>query len=201
MRAQERNRPPRAEDRLARRLIEQHVRLPDRQAARLDREIAAPIERDDDWRGRAGLLRSVPGVGPGTAAVLVAELPELGAAGAKQSRPWPGWPRTPTTPARPAAAAGVAGGRAGVRAGAVHGGRHGPPVQPGRPGVRRPARGRRQAVQGRDHRLHAEAAGDAERAREVRADHGRTDAHKALDDNTGRFAGAQDDNGGRSLRE
>src|SRR5436305_1369626 len=36
------------------------------------------IENDDDWRGKAQLLQSVPGVGPVVASTLVAELPELG---------------------------------------------------------------------------------------------------------------------------
>lgn len=45
---------------------------------KLDAEIARLIEADDDWRNKAELLQSVPGVGPGTSASLVAELPELG---------------------------------------------------------------------------------------------------------------------------
>lgn len=44
----------------------------------LDVQIAGLIEADDDWRNKAELLQSVPGVGPGTSASLVAELPELG---------------------------------------------------------------------------------------------------------------------------
>jgi transposase len=45
---------------------------------KLDEEIAALIQADDDWRNKSELLQSVPGVGPGTSASLVAELPELG---------------------------------------------------------------------------------------------------------------------------
>jgi transposase len=44
----------------------------------LDAEIARLIESHDDWRKTAELLQTVPGVGPGTSASLVAELPELG---------------------------------------------------------------------------------------------------------------------------
>ncbi len=84
MRADDRNRLPRADDRLARQLVEQHLRPLDRQVERLDREIAKLVERDDDWRGKADLLQSVPGVGAGTAAALLAELPELGSLGHKQ---------------------------------------------------------------------------------------------------------------------
>jgi transposase len=45
---------------------------------KLDAEIARLIADDDEWRGKAELLQTVPGVGPGTSASLVAELPELG---------------------------------------------------------------------------------------------------------------------------
>jgi len=45
---------------------------------KLDAEIARLIEADDDWRNKSELLQSVPGVGPGTSASLVAQLPELG---------------------------------------------------------------------------------------------------------------------------
>ena len=45
---------------------------------KLDAEIARLIETNDDWRNKAELLQTVPGVGPGTSASLVAELPELG---------------------------------------------------------------------------------------------------------------------------
>ena len=44
----------------------------------LDAEIARLIAADDDWRNKSELLQTVPGVGPGTSASLVAELPELG---------------------------------------------------------------------------------------------------------------------------
>lgn len=45
---------------------------------RLDEAISKLIESDDDWRSKAEILESVPGVGPQTAATLIAELPELG---------------------------------------------------------------------------------------------------------------------------
>lgn len=47
---------------------------------KLDRRIAKLIENDDDWRGKAQLLRSAAGVGPVLASTLLAELPELGQA-------------------------------------------------------------------------------------------------------------------------
>lgn len=45
---------------------------------KLDEAIAKLIESDDDWRAKAEILESVPGIGPRTTATLIAELPELG---------------------------------------------------------------------------------------------------------------------------
>lgn len=44
----------------------------------IDARISELLRGDDEWNGRLGLLTGVPGVGPVTAATLVAELPELG---------------------------------------------------------------------------------------------------------------------------
>jgi transposase len=49
-----------------------------KEIAKLDAAIARLIETDDDWRQKADLLKSVPGVGTQSAASLLAELPELG---------------------------------------------------------------------------------------------------------------------------
>ena len=54
------------------------LRLIEQQVEDLDREIAKLIEADDDCNGKAGVVDSVPGIGPGTANRLVVELPELG---------------------------------------------------------------------------------------------------------------------------
>lgn len=50
----------------------------ERQIATLDARIAEALEADDLMRRRAELLRSIPGIGPATAPVLLAEAPELG---------------------------------------------------------------------------------------------------------------------------
>ena len=63
---------------LARRQSAKLLRLLEQQIEDLDREIAKLIEADDGRRGKAQLVDSVPGIGPGTANQLVAELPELG---------------------------------------------------------------------------------------------------------------------------
>ena len=49
-----------------------------KQIDEIDRQIAELIEDDDDWKTRAAQLSSVPGVGPQTTRMLLAELPELG---------------------------------------------------------------------------------------------------------------------------
>ena len=54
------------------------LRLIGQQVEDLDREIAKLIEADGDSSNKAGIIDSVPGVGPGTANQLVAGLPELG---------------------------------------------------------------------------------------------------------------------------
>lgn len=78
MRTMELNRQQQAIASLAAKQIAKHLRLLDQQVEDLDREIASLIESDDDWRDKAQLLQSVPGVGAKTAHQLIGELPELG---------------------------------------------------------------------------------------------------------------------------
>lgn len=54
------------------------IGLLDRQIRRMEAEIAALIEASPALAADATLLRSAPGVGPVTAAILLAALPELG---------------------------------------------------------------------------------------------------------------------------
>jgi transposase len=76
---QERNRLARTADKQVRKLIEKALRLFEGQMQTLDRDIAQVIEQDQKLQATALLLESVPGIGATTAALLVAELPELGA--------------------------------------------------------------------------------------------------------------------------
>jgi transposase len=78
MHVQEDNRLQQAFDKKIRSSIRRLMRLLDQQREDLDRQIAALIDRDDDWRGKLQLLKTVPGVGVVTASTLIAELPELG---------------------------------------------------------------------------------------------------------------------------
>jgi len=61
--------------------IRAHVAYLTRQFDRLEADLDAAIRASPLWRERDELLQSVPGVGPQVSRVLIAELPELGAAG------------------------------------------------------------------------------------------------------------------------
>jgi transposase len=58
--------------------LQQHIEWLEAELKELDEEIEQYIQESPSWRKNAGLLRSVPGVGPVTASTLLAELPELG---------------------------------------------------------------------------------------------------------------------------
>ena len=61
-----------------RKSIQQVVNLLNKQIERIEKDILALLESDDDWKEKRKLLDSVPGIGPVTIASLLAELPELG---------------------------------------------------------------------------------------------------------------------------
>lgn len=64
--------------------IQEHIRWLERQLDDVTKGLADQIERSPVWRAKDDLLQSVPGVGPIVSAVLLAELPELGALSHKQ---------------------------------------------------------------------------------------------------------------------
>ena len=74
----ESNRRETARTSAARKSVEKHVEWLRQEVARIDAAIAKLIASDETWRGQVERLKSVPGVGPTTSAMLVAELPELG---------------------------------------------------------------------------------------------------------------------------
>jgi len=65
--------------------IAEHLGALKSQLANLDAAIALAVEADPQLCKRRDILTSVPGVGQLTAAVILAELPELGSIGAKQA--------------------------------------------------------------------------------------------------------------------
>jgi len=78
MLATEKTRLEQLTDKLAIRTVKRVMRVLDQQREDLDRDIAKLIESDDDWRNKAQILDSAPGIGPDTANQLVVDLPELG---------------------------------------------------------------------------------------------------------------------------
>jgi transposase len=58
--------------------LQKHIEWLQEELKSLDEEIARFIDGNPLWEEKNALLRSVPGIGPVTAATLLAELPELG---------------------------------------------------------------------------------------------------------------------------
>ena len=84
MRVAEQNRLGAAADPAVRQDLRAHIAWLARRGAALDAELHAAIQASPVWRAKDDLLRGVPGIGPGTARVLLAELPELGTLTGKQ---------------------------------------------------------------------------------------------------------------------
>lgn len=78
MRTMELNRLQQAADRLVRDSHEQLIEALNRQIGDIDDRIGEAVKTSPVWRLREKLLTSVPGVGKGTARLLIAEMPELG---------------------------------------------------------------------------------------------------------------------------
>ncbi|MBN1908897.1 MAG: transposase [Pirellulales bacterium] len=78
LRTAETNRLETTTAKAVRKSIQQMIHLLDKQIDRIEKDILALLESDDDWKDKRDLLRSVLGVGAVTAATLLAELPELG---------------------------------------------------------------------------------------------------------------------------
>jgi transposase len=64
--------------------VQEHLDWLAKRLTSLDRKIAAAVAARPDLQQRAQLVRTIPGIGPTTAATLVAELPELGTRTGKQ---------------------------------------------------------------------------------------------------------------------
>lgn len=73
----ERNRLPMAQGRI-RRDLQAHIHFLEQRVKDANDDLRTSLRRSPLWRATDQLLRSVPGIGPTTAAVLIAELPELG---------------------------------------------------------------------------------------------------------------------------
>jgi len=64
--------------------IERMIKSLTKELEKLDDQLKTRIEQSPVWRAKDALLRSVPGVGPGTSRTLLLDLPELGTLNRKQ---------------------------------------------------------------------------------------------------------------------
>jgi transposase len=64
--------------------VERVIKTLTKELEKLDDELKTRIEESPVWSAKDKLLQTVPGVGPGTARALLADLPELGSLGRKQ---------------------------------------------------------------------------------------------------------------------
>lgn len=80
----ERARAARAVGKRPRQSLKRIITALEDELQRLDGDIDAAVRNSPLWRVREDLMTSVPGVGPGTARTLLADLPELGTLSRKQ---------------------------------------------------------------------------------------------------------------------
>ena len=78
LRTAENNRKETISSKDVRKSIQLIVDTLNKEIRRVEKRILALVESDDDWKGKADLLQSTPGVGKTTAATLLSDLPELG---------------------------------------------------------------------------------------------------------------------------
>lgn len=78
LKSMETQRLEQTDQKLAQESIHKLLQVTQKQIEQLDEEIKRLIQSDGDWKYKAKLLNSVPGVGAVTIASLLAELPELG---------------------------------------------------------------------------------------------------------------------------
>jgi transposase len=84
LRTAEKNRQAMATSKVVFKSIQNSVDHLTKEIRRIDAEIARLVKSDDEWNGKADILKSVPGVGDVTSTTLIAELPELGKLNRKQ---------------------------------------------------------------------------------------------------------------------
>ena len=85
MRATEQTRLQQALVKEAQKDVQQSVSFLSKHIDKIEKQIAQLIDSDDHWGERCQIIDSVPGIGPTTAAVIVAELPELGSLNRRQA--------------------------------------------------------------------------------------------------------------------
>ena len=59
-------------------MIQDHIEFMEQQKGKLEQKIKALISKNDDWKEKSSMIQSIPGVGEGTATILISHMPELG---------------------------------------------------------------------------------------------------------------------------
>ena len=77
-RTAEKNRQATITSKVVRKSIQKSVEYLNKEIRRIDAEITKLVQSDDQWKGKADILKRTPGVGEVTSNTLIAELPELG---------------------------------------------------------------------------------------------------------------------------
>lgn len=113
----ERNRLGTARFKTVRQNIQTHIQWLEKQLARIDGQIDRQVRDSPLWRANEDLLTSVPGVGSGTARLLLGHLPELGRLDRRQIAALVGVAPYPRESGRWQGRRFVGGGRSPVRAG------------------------------------------------------------------------------------
>ena len=96
--------------------VQVHIHFLEQRLKETDTDLKTLIRESPVWRAREQLLRSVPGIGPTTAATLLAQLPELGQLSRQQIAALVGVAPLNCDSGRRQGARVVWGGRAAVRA-------------------------------------------------------------------------------------
>jgi len=78
LRTAEKNRRETLTSKPVRKSVQQVIDLLNKQIERIEKEILALLESDDEWKDKGSIIQSAPGIGSVTVASLLAELPELG---------------------------------------------------------------------------------------------------------------------------
>ena len=142
------------------------LRLLRKETTEIDEAIAKLIASDDTWRDQTQRLKSVPGVGPATSAMLVAELPELGRLNRREISALVGVAPYNHDSGKLRGKRSIWGGRASPLR-LVHGHPQRPPLQPRDPRLRHAAQAGWKTLQSHPHRLHAKAPHQPQRHRQM----------------------------------
>lgn len=116
LRTAESNRLEQLSSKAARKSVQAVLTLVQKQLDSIDAQIAQMINDHQDWKHKAELLTSVPGVGDITAATLLADLPELGQVNRQQIAALVGVAPYNDDSGNARKTRHIAGGRANVRA-------------------------------------------------------------------------------------